>query len=200
MKFTVTTSLAIAVAQALLVFSSPAPSELERRFQTPATQCISMGKYPGGYNGDPLAYDAPGASSLLGSCSESVIQGGQDPWTVPACVAFATAKGPTWTIVRLQCTEDMPNATAQPSLDYNVYANIVGACAWDPEGCPITQQNYIDFYYGSLSAIGYTGTWPDANDVINYLWNPITEWTATGDTVPYLNFNDWLHWGVPYTY
>lgn len=64
----------------------------------------------------------------------------------------------------------------EPHLDYNVslvrcprmpfayerpqiYAGIVGDCAWQPNGCPITQQNYIDFIYGTLSDIG-SGDWP----------------------------------------
>ena len=38
-----------------------------------------------------------------------------------------------------------------PSLDYNVYASIVGDCAWAEGGCPITQQNFIDLVYSAIS-------------------------------------------------
>jgi hypothetical protein len=38
-----------------------------------------------------------------------------------------------------------------------IYTNIVGSCA--PSGCPITQQNYIDFIYGAMSAANVT-QWP----------------------------------------
>ncbi|KAJ7814784.1 hypothetical protein B0H14DRAFT_3476798 [Mycena olivaceomarginata] len=45
--------------------------------------------------------------------------------------------------------------------------------------------NYVDFYYGELT----TATiFP-----VIALWNAIVAWAATGSTVPYLNFNDWLH-------
>jgi len=33
-----------------------------------------------------------------------------------------------------------------------VYASIVGDCAWQEGGCPITQQNYVDFIFSQLSA------------------------------------------------
>ena len=44
-------------------------------------------------------------------------------------------------------------------LASQLYATIVGDCAWEPNGCPITQQNYIDFIYATLSEIG-SGDWP----------------------------------------
>ena len=31
-------------------------------------------------------------------------------------------------------------------------------------------------------------------DVVIGGWENILEWTKTGDTVPYLNFNDYLHY------
>ncbi|KAF8144304.1 hypothetical protein K438DRAFT_1459280, partial [Mycena galopus ATCC 62051] len=74
-----------------------------------------------------------------------------------------------------------------------IYANIVGSCAWASGGCPITQQNYIDFYYGELTAIN-TANWPSSTNVVIAFWNAITAWAATGSTVPYENFNDWLHY------
>ena len=48
-----------------------------------------------------------------------------------------------------------------PSLTLltQVYASIVGDCAWEPNGCPITQQNFIDFVYSTLSDIG-SADWP----------------------------------------
>ncbi|KIY45267.1 hypothetical protein FISHEDRAFT_28659, partial [Fistulina hepatica ATCC 64428] len=60
-------------------------------------------------------------------------------------------------------------------------------------GCPITQQNFIDMVYGSISAFG-GDSWPSsAQDVID-IWDVILAWAATGTTIPYLNFNDWLHY------
>lgn len=44
-------------------------------------------------------------------------------------------------------------------LRKKIYAGIVGECAWQEGGCPITQQNYIDFVYGALSDLNST-EWP----------------------------------------
>ena len=58
----------------------------------------------------------------------------------------------------LECNSDRQNSTSLvlppysqwPSLDYNVYADIVGECAWAPGGCPITRQSFIDLIYGAI--------------------------------------------------
>ncbi|KAJ7917325.1 hypothetical protein B0H13DRAFT_1870502 [Mycena leptocephala] len=93
-------------------------------------------------------------------------ENGTSVWSHPACVAAATCQG--------------------------IYGNMVGACA--TSGCPITQQNYIDFVYGQMTAAGVT-EWPSSSDyVITNWWKPILAWTATGASNPYANFNDWLHW------
>ncbi|KIY48890.1 hypothetical protein FISHEDRAFT_6652, partial [Fistulina hepatica ATCC 64428] len=83
----------------------------------------------------------------------------------------------------------IPSQKDLKSLDYNVYANIVGGCAWQKGGCPMTQQNFIGLLYSSISA--FEGkNWPSC---ASFLTNIFKKWTATGDTIPYLNFNDWLH-------
>ncbi|KDR82271.1 hypothetical protein GALMADRAFT_59417, partial [Galerina marginata CBS 339.88] len=56
-------------------------------------------------------------------------------------------------------------------------------------GCPITQQNYIDFYYRTLTNAG-SPIFPDVNNVKGW-WNAISAWANTGSSVPYTNFNDW---------
>ena len=68
---------------------------------------------------------------------------------------------------------DMPPPATVPSLDYNVgeyflewlymliapflqvYAAIVGDCAWAAGGCPITPQNFVDLIYSSVQT-----NWP----------------------------------------
>ncbi|KAI0029638.1 hypothetical protein K488DRAFT_55939, partial [Vararia minispora EC-137] len=83
-----------------------------------------------------------------------------------------------------------------PSLDYNVYASIVGGCAWDQGGCPITKQNFIDLVYSELSNSG-RNVWPTSVDVlVNDRIAPIFTWTGFTEAqgVPYLNFNDYLHY------
>ncbi|KAJ7685942.1 hypothetical protein B0H17DRAFT_854960, partial [Mycena rosella] len=56
--------------------------------------------------------------------------------------------------------------------------------------CP---QLYVDFVYGQMMAADVT-SWPSSADVVSAWWDPIVAWTATGATIPYGNFNDWLHW------
>lgn len=98
-------------------------------------------------------------------------------------------------------------------------AAIVGDCAWADGGCPITSQNYIDLIYGALSDIGsssypayaflsfrfhsalksnlsFAGTTRSGVEVVSQWWTALTTWTATGDSVPYINFDDWLHYAA----
>ncbi|KIY65760.1 hypothetical protein CYLTODRAFT_356310, partial [Cylindrobasidium torrendii FP15055 ss-10] len=111
-------------------------------------------------------------------------------WGVRSCVAAATCWGLNeW----LQCNDSSYEPLQAPTLDYtNVYAPIVGDCAWQEGGCPITRQNFIDFVYGSISAIGSSGYPSSADYLTTNYWERITNWTATGDSIPYTNFNDWL--------
>ncbi|KAJ7500671.1 hypothetical protein B0H11DRAFT_1856122 [Mycena galericulata] len=133
--------------------------------------------------------------NLAANCINSVNSGNfNNLWGITSCVAAATCYdvGDLITSVECQTGFSVTNA-AQASLDYdNVYAPIVGSCAFASGGCPITQQNYIDFYYGTLTAIN-TANYPSSSAVVIAFWDAITAWTATGTTVPYLNFNDWLH-------
>ncbi|KAF8172245.1 hypothetical protein K438DRAFT_1612148, partial [Mycena galopus ATCC 62051] len=114
-------------------------------------------------------------------------------WSHQQCVAAATCDGTYGVITINQCQN--PNVLAAgdiPNLAFTIWTNIVGSCADD--GCPMTQQNYIDFIYGAMSAANVT-EWPSSvDDVITNWWQPMLAWTATGDSIPYSNFNDWLHW------
>ncbi|KIK61814.1 hypothetical protein GYMLUDRAFT_243477 [Collybiopsis luxurians FD-317 M1] len=158
------------------------------------TRCVEYQKYVGIYNG---AYEQS-CVHLVENCKDTVINSNiTNPWTVKSCVAAATCEGIVPLIGLIQCTsggQSLPDVQQIGYLDYpTIYAGIVGSCAWQEGGCPINQQNYIDFVYGALSDVG-TDSWPDINNVINNWWKSITQWTATGDTVPYMNFSDWLHY------
>ncbi|KAK7022900.1 hypothetical protein VNI00_016887 [Paramarasmius palmivorus] len=159
----------------------------------PDQECVSIAKYQGVYHG---RFSEPCA--LLASACRSKISGGlADIWSDRTCVAAATCQGTYLTVGAAGCINPSIKSIGddgQQSLNYNLYAEIVGECAWAPGGCPITQQNFIDFFYGTLSSIDST-VWPDVQrDVIELWWGSIKGWALTGDTVPYLNFNDWLHW------
>ncbi|KAJ6620510.1 hypothetical protein B0H10DRAFT_1791709 [Mycena sp. CBHHK59/15] len=82
----------------------------------------------------------------------------------------------------------LPGA-ATDSRCAQICTNIVGSCA----NSAITQQNYIGFIYGAMSAAGVAQR-PSVDDVIGEWSDSIKTWAATGDTVPYKNFNDGLHY------
>ncbi|THU80017.1 hypothetical protein K435DRAFT_785625 [Dendrothele bispora CBS 962.96] len=195
MKFSTSTILSVSLAMvgSSLAAPAPAPEPVQLSVRNPSPgECVSIFKFDRGtYHG---IFDQS-CVNLVENCRFTV--GGMntsDIWGIKSCVAAATCQGVTPLIEMVQCTpggESVPEASQTESLDYNIYASIVGDCAWQEGGCPITQQNYIDFVYGALSEIG-TSTWPDVNNVITNWWDFIKQWTATGDTVPYLNFNDWL--------
>ncbi|KAF5391505.1 hypothetical protein D9757_002475 [Collybiopsis confluens] len=197
MKFSAVSSSILALSLPLLTLGSPVaqpePVALLSRAPDPG-QCVSIFKFDRGtYNG---VFDQS-CVNLVENCRFTVADSNiTDIWSVRTCVAAATCQGVTLLIDMVQCTtggESVPVANQTESLDYNIYAGIVGDCAWQPGGCPITQQNYIDFFYGTLSAIN-SNAFPDVNNVISNWWSHIQQWTATGETIPYLNFNDWLHW------
>ncbi|THV06508.1 hypothetical protein K435DRAFT_773203, partial [Dendrothele bispora CBS 962.96] len=113
-------------------------------------------------------------------------------WAERSCVAGATCDGVNNVWVVAQCNNDaIPGQVRLPNMSTNMYASMTGGCT-SSEGCTITQQNYIDFLYGSLSAIN-TNVWPNSVDQVINWWDAITSWTQTGDSIPYANFNDWLH-------
>ncbi|KIY48871.1 hypothetical protein FISHEDRAFT_73206 [Fistulina hepatica ATCC 64428] len=153
------------------------------------------------FNGVHALLNGPGSrwiTPLANACQNWVAKNNTELWSNKICVAAAGVSSPTILRNFDVCvtgafpTIVIPSQKNLKSLDYNVYANIVGGCAFQKGGCPMTQQNFIDLVYSSISAFGGT-EWPSsAQEVIDH-WNIIKKWAATGNTVPYLNFNDWLH-------
>lgn len=76
------------------------------------------------------------------------------------------------------------------TLSTNIYKNIVGPCA--DQGCPMTQQNFVDWTYRSLAAINSTNL-PNGFEVEGW-FKYMKDWTNTGETIPYANFNGFLHY------
>ncbi|KAF9013797.1 hypothetical protein BDZ89DRAFT_1076801 [Hymenopellis radicata] len=152
--------------------------------------CISNGKYVGYYQDQ---FDQS-CINLVRSCINTLkTDNSTDLWSVPTCVAGLTCDGSNL-LVLAQCQNPEVSVTGAPHLNYDIYASIVGDCAWQEGGCPITFQNYVDFFYGQLTAIG-SDSWPSSVDnVQEKWWTPIVDWTATGETIPYTNFDDWLHY------
>lgn len=123
-----------------------------------------------------------------------------NPWSTQVCVAAATCSGVGELLDAYRCS-GIPtgHANSMPNLNYDVYYDIVGACAYAPGGCPISSQNFIDLIYRELSSIG-SNNWPaSAAQVLSLWWGPILGWTAQHSTIPYTNFNDWLHYSSDYS-
>ncbi|KAJ7628033.1 hypothetical protein DFH06DRAFT_1338859 [Mycena polygramma] len=150
--------------------------------------CVANLKYIGFYGATDNYSRA--CEGITRNC---LAENGTSIWSHPACVAAATCQGTESVIILNQCQN--PNVLPGPEIPNmaaGIYGNMVGSCA--TSGCPITQQNYIDFVYGQMSAAGVT-EWPTSSEyVITNWWQPILAWTATGESTPYANFNDWLHW------
>ncbi|KAF9039671.1 hypothetical protein BDZ89DRAFT_1060816 [Hymenopellis radicata] len=160
------------------------------RDQIASQTCIQAEKYVGINDNN---YYSLACYSLESDCLKTLNATSTDLWSVASCVAGATCAHSNL-LTLAQCENSAVSKADAPHLNYDIYASIVGDCAWDEGGCPITQQNYIDFFYGTLSAIG-SANWPSsADDVVTYYWDPINAWTATGETIPYTNFDDWLHY------
>ncbi|KAJ7060396.1 hypothetical protein C8F01DRAFT_1084139 [Mycena amicta] len=167
---------------ALAIAASAASVALNARTPDPLT-CVGYEKYIGIHDGS-LNF-SPGCASVTSSCLK---ENGTSIWSHSQCVAAASCQGTLSVITLSQC--ENPNVLAAgsiPNLSGAIWTSIVGS------GSSMTQQNFIDFVYGAMSTANVT-TWPSYDDVVKYWWDPIVTWTATGETIPYKNFNDWLHW------
>ncbi|KAF7292152.1 hypothetical protein MIND_01242200 [Mycena indigotica] len=156
---------------------------VESRVAVPAQDCISFEKYIGMHN-NPTIYSS-GCASVTSSCLQ---ENGTSIWSHVQCVAAAACQGTSSVITLNQCQN--PNvkvAAAIPNLSGAIWSSIVGSSSDS-----MTQQNFIDFVYAAMSTANVT-QWPQVDDVAKFWWEPILDWTATGSTVPYKNFNDWLH-------
>ncbi|KZV76700.1 hypothetical protein PENSPDRAFT_390588 [Peniophora sp. CONT] len=190
-----------AVAAALAVEGAPSP--LDKR------QYYSVGCGPASKS--MVTYDHPFVYPLFNACLASLgnsVAARENPWISKTCVAAAVAATMPTLASGLECgvnTTAYPVLTLPstwPSLDYNVYASIVGDCAWAPGGCPITQQNFIDLVYGAIAETT-GGPYPRSAELLIEVYiKPIFDWAAfdISKGVPYLNFNDWLHWGPSATH
>ncbi|KIY47428.1 hypothetical protein FISHEDRAFT_74727 [Fistulina hepatica ATCC 64428] len=189
-------------ATALVVFTGVARgASFYRAGETDLTSRENIGLEC--YNGDhDITYESgrDWIAPLAAACYRWVVENNTELWENKLCVAAASVA--TVNVLRNFCVCNrvynsadafIPSQTDLQSLDYNVYANIVGDCAWQTGGCPMTEQNFIDMVYSSITEYGGTN-WPSsAQEVIGH-WNDILSWAATGTDIPYLNFNDWLHY------
>nr|GAT57310.1 predicted protein [Mycena chlorophos] len=169
---------------------APAPelNQLQARVTTDPETCVQYEKYVGIHDNSGAYY--PGCADITHSC---LALNGTSIWSHSQCVAAAMCQGTTSVVYLNQCQNpNVKEADAIPNLSGTIWASIVGSCVDD--GCPMTQQNFIDFVYGAMSAANTT-QWPTSSaNVVTDWWDPILSWTATGTTIPYSNLDDWLHY------
>ncbi|KAK7013723.1 chitin synthase, partial [Favolaschia claudopus] len=119
--------------------------------------------------------------NLAANCIDSVNAGNVNTlWSIKSCVAAATCYGVGDLITSVECqTGFVVTNSAQAALptSVSIYNGIVMGCT----SCAITQQNYIDFYYGQLTAVN-SANFPSSIDVVKAFWSAITTWAATGST------------------
>ncbi|KAK6995951.1 hypothetical protein R3P38DRAFT_3222899 [Favolaschia claudopus] len=120
--------------------------------------------------------------NLAANCIDSVNAGNVNTlWGIKSCVAAGTCYGVGDLITSVGCqTGFIVTNSAQAALPTSIYNGIVMGCT----SCAITQQNYIDFYYGQLTAVN-SANFPSSSAVVKAFWSVITTWAATGSTAPY---------------
>ncbi|KIY68284.1 hypothetical protein CYLTODRAFT_374656 [Cylindrobasidium torrendii FP15055 ss-10] len=140
----------------------------------------------------------PACVNLIYNCLDAV-NSTEAIWSQASCVAAATCDGTRNLYQLAQCQNSAISTTNASYLDYGIYANITGECAYAEGGCSMTQQNFVDFFYATLSSIE-SPEWPsDANSVVTNYWDVIKEWVAVeGDDIPYMNFADFLLYSDSY--
>ncbi|KAI0757834.1 hypothetical protein C8Q80DRAFT_1265676 [Daedaleopsis nitida] len=154
-------------------------------------------------NGSCISAPDNACVSLVGFCVTGIASG-QVPatqfWSDRVCAAAATCAGMGPVLDAACCAGTCHQPTDIASLDYNnIYAGIVGDCAFQPGGCSLTWQPFVDWFYNTIQSTN-TNIWPESGDVVLGWWANIATWTGfcTGTScvdgaIPYNNFNDWYH-------
>ncbi|KAI0751303.1 hypothetical protein C8Q80DRAFT_1156547 [Daedaleopsis nitida] len=179
----------LGVASAAVINISPEARSIHARDTVGNGSCIS----------------APDTScvSLVGLCVTKIATGQVGTtafWSDNVCAAAATCATMGSVLDAACCAGTCTQPTDQVSLDYtNVYASIVGDCAFQSGGCSLTWQPFIDWFYNTIQSTG-TNLWPASGDDVLAYWESIATWTGfcSGDNcvdgaIPYTNFNDWFH-------
>ncbi|PPQ76781.1 hypothetical protein CVT26_001953 [Gymnopilus dilepis] len=116
--------------------------------------------------------------------------------THPACIALIVCEGPTY------FEPDFP--ANQPRLTREAFNAV------SKGSDVITQQQFIDFYYGTIASINatlassnvtdpwYIPEYPSSAQAVIGWWEAVVAWTGFCDTsaVPYQNFADWIEYST----
>ncbi|KAF8350345.1 hypothetical protein F5887DRAFT_297667 [Amanita rubescens] len=147
------------------------------------TTCYNLGNCP--------LSDYPYNMDLLIPCSKYQ-NALTNPWSINICVAAALSwyDGMESFLAALTCrynieksaNHSIPASSSLPALSVDIAPS-----------SPYTQQNYIDFVYGSLSSLDASVRWPTAISWVTRQWDGIVKWTNyCGESVPKSNLSDFL--------
>ncbi|KJA16918.1 hypothetical protein HYPSUDRAFT_57929 [Hypholoma sublateritium FD-334 SS-4] len=143
----------------------------------------------------PTRRDDAFCVQLLTSCVNAGSNAISDPWSIPACIYGATCFGGSHPIDGfLAAVAASQNATAKASLNVpRVTVAVFNHISTDEK--VVTQQNFIDGVYGTLSATN--GPYPDVSLVISS-FQRVAIWTAfcNGAGVPFKNFADYFQFAA----
>ncbi|TBU25013.1 hypothetical protein BD311DRAFT_670462 [Dichomitus squalens] len=154
-------------------------------------------------NGTCISAPEDSCLSLVGLCVTGIASGQVSStafWSDRTCTAAATCAGIGAVLDAACCAGTCHQPTDISSLDYsNIYFGMVGDCAFQPGGCSLTWQPFVDWFYNTIQATD-TNIYPDDGDLVLGWWADIATWTdfCEGDScadsaIPYTNFNDWFH-------
>ncbi|KAI0365298.1 hypothetical protein BV20DRAFT_767203 [Pilatotrama ljubarskyi] len=154
-------------------------------------------------NGSCISAPDNSCVSLVGLCVAKIASGQVAStvfWSDSVCVAAATCAGMGSVLDAACCAGTCRQPTDIASLDYsNIYFAMVGECAFQPGGCSLTWQPFVDWFYNTVQATG-TNIYPDSGDNVLSWWADIATWTGfcegnecADSAIPYTNFDDWFH-------
>ncbi|KAG8215323.1 hypothetical protein J3R82DRAFT_8915 [Butyriboletus roseoflavus] len=124
--------------------------------------------------------------SLRNSCNATTVDLGNFYSYVP-CIMLTTCLQTVENPAQVLRASGAP--ANQPRLTEETFYSMSGGNPY------MTQQNYIDAYYGAISQTP-NGTYPDSVTYIMGQWQTIAAWAGFCDTlnIPYSNVADWLEY------
>ncbi|PFH47262.1 hypothetical protein AMATHDRAFT_152540 [Amanita thiersii Skay4041] len=156
----------------------------------PATSCGTVNNCPKTFN--------PYSQDLLVACANDP-NAVSNPFSIRTCVAGALnwEGGINSFLQAVTCRYNIihstnlpaPTGTGVPALSFNLPVS-------NPP--PYTQQNFVDFTYGTLSSIGPGVRFPSIVDFVTHRWAIIVAWTNFCNTgaVPQANLSDFLRYSA----
>jgi len=183
----------VAYSSRALVYVAPPSSSLSSS-SAAASSSSTVVSTPNNAGACPSISDDSSCNVLINACVKA--NAGSNPWAEPSCFVAGVCAGPDRLLSRLQCVGQTTPSQSSLNLDAKVIGNVVGPKCTSVtfvNRCSITGNDYMNYYYSQLSAVGTT-SWPESSQaVIDKFWTPLAKWTSFPQgTVPYTNVQDYF--------